>query len=137
MFKKIFSLFLLILMLFSTAGVVINLHFSHHHLYSAALYAPAKSCCTGSAHHQCSLHKQQTKDCSNKSLQIKIQDAFNVVSDLDVNQLGPTHVLIQALNNTIILENITPSKPVFINIPLKLPSYNSDTFLALNQQFLI
>ncbi len=81
--KIIHTIFALILLV-STTGITINLHYCHEHLYDVGLNKPARSCCDNggndnSCHHGNTLEKPC--HCKNESITVKLSDNFLISSD--------------------------------------------------------
>jgi hypothetical protein len=73
MIRKIIHIFFALLILVSTTGFTINMHYCHGQLVDLALFAPAKSCCDRAGDTPCQGDNQigRTSHCQNESITVE------------------------------------------------------------------
>ncbi len=82
MLKKIGHIMLVLLLLISTMGMTISMHFCRHHLYDIAFFGQAKSCCcathmeASSKKHHCDVEHHHSNDCENETIHMHKVDNF-------------------------------------------------------------
>ena len=86
MIKKIIHGIVAALILVSTTGFTINLHYCHDQLIDLALYAPAKSCCDTHKMDPCDVDNTFSKmnHCKDESIVVESNETF-VGSSYDFN----------------------------------------------------
>jgi hypothetical protein len=127
------------LILISTAGMTINLHYCQDGLYDIALSSPAENCCENGAHdHSCHQDSNMDKpiDCEDETVKIESTDDFFVSSysfDFNNNQI------IDLFNNTSLFsENQGTTKITSNKVPnFKIPPVLPEVVLSQVQSFLI
>jgi hypothetical protein len=127
------------LILISTAGMTINLHYCQDGLYDIALSSPAENCCENGAHdHSCHQDSNMDKpiDCEDETVKVESTDDFFVSSysfDFNNNQI------IDLFNNTSLFsENQGTTKITSNKVPnFKIPPVLPEVVLSQVQSFLI
>ena len=78
MFKKVIHIIIAGLILVSTTGFTINLHYCHNQLYDLALFSPAHSCCETSSEGQCHAGSTMSKmnHCEDESIVVESTDDY-------------------------------------------------------------
>jgi hypothetical protein len=77
--RKIIHTFIAAVLLVSTTGMTINLHFCHEHLYDIGLNQPAERCCdNGLNDHKChtGFSADSPEHCLDESIEIIITDDY-------------------------------------------------------------
>ena len=112
MIKLIGHMVLSGLLLVSSTGMTINMHFCQGHLYDLALNAPAHSCCEPDAGETaCHHHHDMTKShqCDDKS--IRIESSQDYVSSGFTFDFGDTHSFELFGTSTLLIEPADTDKP--------------------------
>ena len=112
MIKLIGHMVLSGLLLVSSTGMTINMHFCQGHLYDLALNSPAHSCCEPDAgntacHHHHDMAKPQ--NCDDKS--IKIESSQDYVASGFTFDFGDTHSFELFGTSTLLIEPADTDKP--------------------------
>lgn len=78
MIRKATHMILAALVLLSTMGITVNMHFCHDQLIDLALYAPAESCCGGNAFmcHTGEEGVEATSHCDDESIVLEALEDF-------------------------------------------------------------
>jgi hypothetical protein len=100
------------LLLVTSTGMTINMHFCQGHLYDLALNAPAHSCCEPDAGETaCHHHHDMTKShqCDDKS--IRIESSQDYVSSGFTFDFGDTHSFELFGTSTLLIEPADTDKP--------------------------
>jgi hypothetical protein len=112
MIKLIGHMVLSGLLLVTSTGMTINMHFCQGHLYDLALNAPAHSCCEPDAGETaCHHHHDMTKShqCDDKS--IRIESSQDYVSSGFTFDFGDTHSFELFGTSTLLIEPADTDKP--------------------------
>ena len=82
MIRKVIHIVVTLLILVSTTGFTINMHYCHSQLVDLALFAPAKSCCDRTGDTPCQGDSQigRSSHCQNESITLEPMDDFEGVS---------------------------------------------------------
>ena len=84
MLKKIGHIILIPLLLVSTMGMTVNMHYCNHKLYDIGIFGKAENCCSPQAHshhhrsHQCNLKNHHKKNCEDETIRLDKVDNFVV-----------------------------------------------------------
>lgn len=125
MLKKIVHIVIASLILVSTLGFTINLHYCYDQLYDTALFSPANSCCDASNEGHCHVAEgiSDMNHCEDESISAEPGDDF-IVSSYSFNfesfhfsDLNYTFAILphfQDSNNNIALEAPWFKKPPLI-----------------------
>ena len=117
MLKLIVNTMLSMLILLSSTGFTVNMHFCHENLIDIAVMAPAESCCGASSEEGLSCHATVESKCSHcKDESLSIETSEDYISSLNVF----------SFENEFQLE-----LPWLSNISLDLEVSNQNNFLAL------
>ena len=122
MFRKIAHIIVAALILVSTTGFTINMHYCHNQLIDLALFAPAKSCCDTSSGKPCDTGNEIKKmsHCEDESIQVETTDdfvgsspAFNLENTPTIELLFTAYILtgIQGSDQEIKLETPWHKEP--------------------------
>ena len=90
MLKKVGQILLIPVLLLSTMGLTINMHYCQHKLYDIGVFGKAQNCCmpNKNAHqkkaHHCHQNNHHSDDCRDETVQIDKVDNF-VVSSFNFN----------------------------------------------------
>ncbi|MCF8224789.1 MAG: hypothetical protein K9J30_02805 [Bacteroidales bacterium] len=79
MFKKVFHIVIAALILVSSTGFSVNMHFCHEHLIDMALNVPAENCCGGDDDMLvcCTIAVQpENNHCEDKSISVKTSGEY-------------------------------------------------------------
>jgi hypothetical protein len=112
MIKLIGHMVLSGLLLVTSTGMTINMHFCQGHLYDLALNAPAHSCCEPDAGETaCHHHHDMTKShqCDDKS--IRIESSQDYVSSGFTFDFGDSHSFELFGTSTLLIEPADTDKP--------------------------
>ena len=139
MFRKIIHIVFAVLILGSTTGMTINLHYCQDTLYDIGLNKPAQSCCdTGSdkkhCHHGSILKKPH--HCKDETIKVESTDAFLVSSyTFGLNKAQTIDLFLTA---QILLENQSTTKKATNEVlDYKKPPTPQEVVLSQIQSFLI
>jgi hypothetical protein len=85
--RKTCHITLVALLLVSTVGLTVNLHYCRHELYDIGVFTQAKSCCDSSnkprnrhEHHACGMDTKETDTCEDETMVAEAVDHFVVSS---------------------------------------------------------
>ncbi len=142
MLKKISHIILVVLMLISTMGMTISMHFCRHQLYDIAFFGQAKSCCcathmeTSPKGHHCHMEHDHTNDCENETIHLHKVDNF-IYSDTNIHFEQVSLSTLFSFFVTLIHFDFTSTvnKVEFFNYNFSPP--NVKVVLALLQTYLI
>ena len=141
MLRKTSHIGLILLLLISTMGMTINLHFSQNKLYDAKFFASAESCCMPSKNpdnkHQAHNREgtiQHGSDCQDETIYIESVNDF-VVSDTGFDFINASFInlFLYSVNSGYSLLNTTDTKYPELNIPPP----EKQIVLSLLQSYLI
>lgn len=96
MLKKVSHIGLIILLLVSTTGLTIDLHYCNHKLYDIGVLSEAHNCCmpienetNNIKHNHCDKDSHQKGNCEDETIQVKHVDDFTASSfNTDFNRLS-------------------------------------------------
>lgn len=138
MLRKLSHIGLIGLLLVSTMGMTINLHYCQHKLYDIGIFGQAEKCCIphdkshhSKKEHHCKATNHHKDDCEDETIHIESVDNFVVPSfsfefdDIHLIQLFVLNAIFSDLSylssyakkTEISPENISPPK---IHVPLSL-----------------
>lgn len=146
MISKISNIILSFVLLITTAGLTINVHFCAGNLYSVAIDSEADNCCKDEKHmghlnkvnhnNQCHNEREENNHCGDETLIVKISDNFTKTAQ-NIN-ISNSNIII--LYNTLLTNvfNLFASDEKSIN----LLNYNDSLpdkrqILSLIQSFLL
>jgi hypothetical protein len=138
MYRKVFHIILAGLILVSTTGFTLNLHYCHGKIYDLALFAPAHSCCEAGSRAHC--HEagdmNTTNHCQDESIVVQSTDDY-IGSSLEVN-FAPTESIDLLLSALVLFQMQGPDDEVLIEPPWhKEPPPYREVVLSEIQTYLI
>ena len=116
--RRLIHTVLAAILLVSTTGMTINLHYCHELLYDVGLNKPAEDCCDNgkndnSCHHGHALDKPN--HCKNESITVKLSDNFLISSNYLESATDHNNVLLyldyMQSDNWMALNN-SPANPI-------------------------
>lgn len=143
MLRKISHLTLIFLLLVSTVGLSINLHYCNNNIYDIGVFSEAISCCSVDAnkhlnkelHHNCEMNSHKN-DCEDETLKIESLDNYITSSnDININNESFVNLFIVSafVTDVLNLSHITSEEVPIYNIsPPKI-----QVILALFQSYLL
>lgn len=144
MLRKLSHITLILILLISTVGFTINLHYCNDRIYDLGIYSEATSCCIDGVHernskdehhHDCSSDTHK-RDCKDETLKFKSLDNFiNTSSNFDISNISTIDLF-------IISELVTDMLILSDNDTEEIPHYNvpppkTSIVLAFNQSYLL
>ncbi len=128
MLKKISQILLILVLLVSTVGMNINMHFCQQKLYDIAVFKDAADCCAPKTNHHekshhCKVNNHHKNDCEDETIPIDKVDSFIVTSfnfdfqTISLSTLFTFITIYMDLNSTLVTQqvelhnlNISPPK---------------------------
>ena len=138
MFKKVLHIIVAGLILVSTTGFTINLHYCHDQLIDLALFSPASSCCDTNNERPCDADNTISKmtHCKDESIVVESTDDF-IGSSYAVS-LENTHNLDLLLTTSILLSIQDADNDIVLDAPWhKEPPPYQEVVLSHIQSYLI
>lgn len=154
MLKKVGHISIILLLLVSTMGLTVNLHYCKDKLYDVGIFSEATNCCIDigdahehpgdvSHHHDASHHQQscdaenhKKSDCEDETLQVESVDDYVVSSfNFDFNNLSFLNIF---LSVPVLSDLFNQSSTVVIEIPeWNISPPKIQVVLSLLQTYLI
>lgn len=138
MIKKIIHMIIAALILVSTTGFTINLHYCHDQLIDLALFSPAQSCCDTAKEDPCEADNTISKKnhCEDESIVVETTDRF--VSSSYVFSFENSHSIDLLLTASIIFNDQGVREQIVTEPPWhKEPPPCQEVVLSQIQSFLI
>jgi hypothetical protein len=135
MLKLLSHIALSSLLLLSSTGLKINLHFCQDHLYDLAINTPAHDCCAN-GNNTCHHNQDQAHHCDDRTIQIKNTDNFLVSGfypGFENNNSNDVFFVSKDQTDNSGIENVNYPRL----LSFKKPPPGRDVFLSRIQSFII